>query len=1459
MIVLGCRYPNSVVRSFFSRKRHDPSPKGQDPWKRGKGDKPSTGMRQTEVSDPGDPLENAGGSNGPLTDSPSTAPATHLPTGSATNTVDESDVDEQEETGASEIAVQWTFEESAAQWIPDLRRLLQDDADLLLKRRVRLTELHPGGIAQLYSERPTRLDTLVREESALADMSERIAALDADSTELRNRHGRASVHLAIGTARWDGLPGDEVPLLMRRILLQVGNDGTITLQLLPGVEVNSRLIGALSAAGTPIDTVALAASMHTVDGFTSAAALAFLGNVGKALAGFQIDDNLVLGVFTHPAGSLYRELRDLDWLRKSTAVRALAGDPEAVEELRVIDLVDNPYDRDPWKESGLGDQSPDQLSVVEAIAEGQSLAVDIRGRQNAAKTTASIAAALAGAGKRTLVVSNDPRFHRDLTEFFEDQAVLPIIADLVTEKDSERTAADLLNSATSDRDLAEDPELEATRTQLRRTREALAEYTEALHETFEPWGLSPYDALQVLTDLTSLADPPTTSVRLGRDVLTELSADGGQAARELLERASELGWFSEPDTPGPWQGVTIEDGEEVGSLLGALGRLSNSLLPAIRMQMSSIAGRIELRQATTLKQWREQLTLLERVRRLLDTFRPEVLERSPADMVVATASRQWRKQKNINLRASKRRDLVRHARDMVRPGVHVTDLHQELVRAQEIRHDWTSQSVGDSWPVVPDSLDDLVATWEQVEEALSVLRPYLEPVYGSLDTVYVDELTSIIERLYQDPDGALEVPELLNVLGALERVGLGDLVVDLRDRGIYGESLGLELDLAWWASALGHMLHEEPRLGGFDPATLQGLLSASRELDGKQIDSLGPELVTRVLRRAREAQGMYPEQNLDLVASLESGKDTQDIFRRLNLAWDLMPIVVVSPSDVARVIRHGRTVDAVIFAGLKDIPTAVLVPAVARAEQTVAVGDIGGAPAGSVMAELAGVLPTVTLQTQGAINPILAQILAKRGGYDAQIAIPSPRPLGTVEFISVDGTGMPAPGVHAIESSSAEVNRVVELVRDHLSTRPNEDLAVVAFSDRHATRIISELRRRANEDVGFKVTLEAIGGAKSLVVSPSELGGLDPDSVIVSVGFARTPHGRIIHDFGDLSTPQGARIFEDLAAGLAGDITVVSSLKTKDIDRSRLNTEGAHLLVDLLEVAEKSAQGEVEEHPVTDDAPEHLLIDLAERLHRLGLTVLPNLGTEGGLRIPLAIGHPEVPGELLVAVLTDNESYVSEPSHRVRSRHFPQALEEHGWKVRTVLSMGVFIDPNNEAQQIVDLTLDAVDEYYARIGLPRTPAAAAALGFNPDGDELGTSGLDTGSSEPAGLSSESAGFEHTDAIPADDAPTSDVPADDAPTSDVPADDSQVHEPTLFEDAAGEVQRGGRGSRPPIASGLPLAAYSDDQLDELAVWIRSDGEERDDDQLVSELRDLLGVTRRGAQTDAVLRNVARRTR
>ena len=297
------------------------------------------------------------------------------------------------------------------------------------------------------------------------------------------------------------------------------------------------------------------------------------------------------------------------------------------------------------------------------------------------------------------------------------------------------------------------------------------------------------------------------------------------------------------------------------------------------------------------------------------------------------------------------------------------------------------------------------------------------------------------------------------------------------------------------------------------------------------------------------------------------------------------------------------------------------------------------------------------------------------------------------------------------------------------------------------------------------------------------------------------------------------------------------------------------MLVDLIEIAEGHAGEGMDAWPVLAGEPDRLLVDLAEHLYSRGLEVVANVGIPGGMRIPLAIGHPDSPGRLLLAVLTDDEEYVAEPSQRVRDRARPRWLEAQGWAVYTALSMALFIDPEKEASVIVDSVLDALEKLNATQDEP-----VVAVPERVVDDEAAEERVEEASSaEPTSGSEESEESEGGAEEPA---------APRMPMLDDGLDEESKRRKKADEDTTGmllaikrkeRASEENRGPRPAIAKGLPLAAYSDDQLDEMAAWVRSDGVERTDLETAEELREALGITRRGFQSDAVLGNVVRRTK
>lgn len=1314
------------------------------------------------------------------------------------------------------------FREVVSDWRAELADRMREELASSPLTQLHLKSPHPGGLAQLYAEHPTKLSNLFRGSDVLERSQAEALDLLRQAQRLLNEYGLVTLYLSIGTASWDEQGQRRTsPVLLRPIDVYMDREGEIYLALRPGMEISNRLLMVLSRRGKPLDAPQILEAVRTRHGFSPEEALRLVRDAGADIPGFAAEDSLTVGVFSHPTSALLRELGAPQWLSLSPTVRALAGDANAAKDLEFSPEAANPNDRDPWEEVGIGEHSPQWADVVEAATGESSLVIELPPTEDAVPLVASLAAEHAAAGRSVLVVAPPGQPQHAIAKKLSDSGVAEV-ANVVgsTARSAEEVQRNLLEAMLDASDSFDADSTDEMRTKLRRRRQELSSYTESLHREFPEWGVSAFDALQVLTDLTSLPGGPTTRVRLDRDSLTRISGDGGDVARSLLQRAFELGMFSGDTVRNWWTGIEIFDEATITSVMDAVEELSERVLPQTERDMVSVQASTGLQLAQSVSQWQKELQLLADVQKCLDVFSPRVFERSAADMAVATASKDWRSERGISLRRSRRRSLVKQAKDLLVPGAHVTNLHAELVQVQHLREQWRSYAGSGTWPMVPADLGAVLATERELTDRLALINPYLEPVYGNLFELSIEELGGLLDALAGDPEGAKELPERVRVGRELDALGLGALVEDLQERRVAEETLPLELDLAWWATALSMMLREEPSLGGIDPTQLQEALQELRDLEGKQIASLGPAARSRIMRIRQQALAESAEDYDAIQSRLSIPMAAPAYYAQIPIAWEIMPIVITSASVVPQVVPWGKHVDVVILTAVEELPLAGLVPVIARGKQVVAVGS--SAPGNSNLEQLKRSLPILHLPASPQhINTAVVSLVSQYEVESGAVSIPSRRPLGRLNLQVVNGTGMPAPGVHAIESSAAEVEAVVGKVRDHAHNQADMSLAVVALNDRHADRIRAALRSASTGDRQLKELLQGQGSEPFAVFGPQEATGQRRDRVILAVGFAKTPHGRVIHDFGAYSLPGGEVLLGQALRVARGQLDLVASFHAGDVDREKLRQPGAQMLVDLLALGrEGSGSGDVT-WPTLEVAPDHLLVDLAERLYSLGLNVVPNLGVPGGLRIPLAIGHPEVPEELLVAVLTDDDDYIAEPSLRVRDRMVPRLLEDQGWKVRIELSMAVFIDPNKEAEAIVQLVLDAVDEFY-----DQHPELRPAAGEGAEESVF--------TSEDLGLIDEPADLDH----------------------------SLYGAPTVADISDEDVVTGVRVAlpkegRPLIAAGLPLSAYGDDQLDVVAQWVIGSSEQVSEEDAVLGVREFLDLRRKGAQSEAVLRNVVRR--
>ncbi|MBF0966647.1 MAG: prevent-host-death family protein, partial [Actinomyces bouchesdurhonensis] len=727
-----------------------------------------------------------------------------------------------------------------------------------------LTEAHPGGLAQLFTEHPVRLSLLIREPIALGRALDRARAIIDRSEQRAATHGTGPIHLGIGTASWRH--GTEIltaPALVRPVRL-VRRDDDVLIALGHGALLAPELADALRAAGHDIDGRDILAQASGPHGFSSSQAMNALRQACAVLDRFELRDELVVGLFCHPAGPLAASLEaDVDALADSTVIRALAGEEDARRALTADPIPTNPNDRDPWAEKGVGDLIPAQQDAVEAASDGRSLFIDVPTHSDDSSIVAAILADAAATGRSVLHVSTSPSRSIAAYTRLADLGLADIVANIDGYSDARRALAGRVKDAMEDMSPVVDQEnLDVMRSRLRHVRSALAAYATALHEPYGRFGVCPADALRALTDLTSGEDAPTTRVRLSEQTLYDIALDQGDSARSLLREALASGRLI-TDSSSSWSSAVLTSDEQASDVLLRVDRLSRTL-PELRVHIASVAGEAGIKPAGTLAQWDRQLAMFDGIADVLDVFQPRVFERSAADMVIATAPKQWRKDHGITMGRSERTRLVKQAQDLVRPGVHVPDLHRALIRVQERRDAWCAVCGEDSWPILPAKIGEIAALTDAVRDDLDAIAPVFVADEPNLVGTHMQRLSTLIERWSTDTSAARDIPARLAMRARLADHGLDALAQDLADRGVDDAHIDTELDLAWWASLLRAMLASQPALGGATPGSLEELAREGRELDEEQVASLIPQAITGVRRIRTNALAARPSQYEEL-------------------------------------------------------------------------------------------------------------------------------------------------------------------------------------------------------------------------------------------------------------------------------------------------------------------------------------------------------------------------------------------------------------------------------------------------------------------------------------------------------------------------------------------------------------------------------------------------------------------
>ena len=251
----------------------------------------------------------------------------------------------------------------------------------------------------------------------------------------------------------------------------------------------------------------------------------------------------------------------------------------------------------------------------------------------------------------------------------------------------------------------------------------------------------------------------------------------------------------------------------------------------------------------------------------------------------------------------------------------------------------------------------------------------------------------------------------------------------------------------------------------------------------------------------------------------------------------------------------------------------------------------------------------------------------------------------------------------ATESMDAEVNKVVELVLNHARWHPEYSLAVVTASQVHAERIESAVARAVAQQASLAEFFDAHGRERFECVPMSDLTHRISDRIIFSLGFGRTPEGRISGTLGDFNSVHAGRWMVNLIASARRRLTVVSCYNFEDFAGGSL-PENQRWLKDLIAPSFLS--------DLRDGAPDPLLSDLAKRLEKHGFNVSLNFGSRLGLVASI--------GRKAVAIDADWSLKGDNWDERLRLR--PGLLKAMGWQYHRVHAFEIFAQPQEVANRI---------------------------------------------------------------------------------------------------------------------------------------------------------------------------------
>nr|WP_267213506.1 DUF3320 domain-containing protein [Chelatococcus asaccharovorans] len=601
--------------------------------------------------------------------------------------------------------------------------------------------------------------------------------------------------------------------------------------------------------------------------------------------------------------------------------------------------------------------------------------------------------------------------------------------------------------------------------------------------------------------------------------------------------------------------------------------------------------------------------------------------------------------------------------------------------------------------------------------------------------ISVEEQTADLKTLSEKLEALIAARHLLRDWAAWCRVRnravafkLGPLVEQIETGAIRPDEARAAFRLGyarWW---LPKVIDSDPILRNFRRFQHENSIKEFREIDDLVRSHATQRVISAVAHGLPAVQSVPRNSELGLLRhQMELQRPSQsirDMIGKLPQNFSrLAPCMLMSPLSIAQYLPPNQALfDVVIFDEASQITTWDAVGAIARAHQTVIVGDpkqlpptnfFGRAQDEEGVADHEKDLESILDETKAAGIPVRDLRWHYRSRSESLIAF------SNYHYYQNRLVTFPSP---ALEDRAVRLRKVSNGVYDRGKSRTNR-IEAQAVADEAVSRMTGWLKLPEKERPTLGViTLNAQQQAlimdlfdvarqddpelewffaeervePTIVKNLENVQGDERDVILLSITFWKDAADKLTMDFGALNRDGGERRLNVAVTRARQELIVFSGYTAAHIDPARTKAVAVHHLKAFLDYAERGAIA----LPAQDigsvggfDSPFEEAV--AERLGRRGWIVVPQIGVSG-FRIDLGIRHPDLAGNYLAGVECDGATYHGSATARDRDKVREQVLRGLGWNILRVWSTDWWFDAAGCAERLHSSLENLLSEARAR-------------------------------------------------------------------------------------------------------------------------------------------------------------------